>query len=48
MGDFNADCSYVTSSEWADIDLRNDNRFYWSLGDSVDTTVSSTHCAYDR
>ncbi|XP_071826100.1 deoxyribonuclease-1-like [Apostichopus japonicus] len=48
MGDFNADCSYVSSSDWANIDLRHDSRFYWPLGDSVDTTVKSTHCAYDR
>ncbi|XP_071826107.1 deoxyribonuclease-1-like [Apostichopus japonicus] len=48
MGDFNADCTYVSSSDWANIDLRQDSRFYWPLGDSVDTTVKSTHCAYDR
>ncbi|PIK49290.1 putative deoxyribonuclease-1 [Apostichopus japonicus] len=47
MGDFNADCTYVSSSDWANIDLRQDSRFYWPLGDSVDTTVKSTDCAYD-
>ncbi|XP_033105743.1 deoxyribonuclease-1-like [Anneissia japonica] len=47
-GDFNADCSYITSSEWDSIRLRTQTRFDWLIGDDVDTTVSSTDCAYDR
>ncbi|XP_077993228.1 deoxyribonuclease-1-like [Glandiceps talaboti] len=47
-GDYNADCSYVKSSEWPYIRLRTDSRFTWLIEDDDDTTVSSTHCAYDR
>ncbi|XP_041461037.1 deoxyribonuclease-1-like [Lytechinus variegatus] len=49
MGDFNADCSYVKEDDWADIRLRNEDRFDWVIPDDDDTTVSgNTHCAYDR
>lgn len=49
MGDFNADCNYVRAADWKEIRLRTDtDRFYWPLGDEVDTTVSTTDCAYDR
>ncbi|XP_078485040.1 deoxyribonuclease-1 [Ciona intestinalis] len=47
-GDFNADCSYVCSSCWQTIDMWTDPRFTWLIGSDVDTTVSSTDCAYDR
>lgn len=48
MGDFNAGCSYVTPSQWSSIRLRTDPAFQWLIPDTVDTTVTSTHCAYDR
>ncbi|XP_031216868.1 deoxyribonuclease-1 [Mastomys coucha] len=48
MGDFNAGCSYVTSSQWSSIRLRTSPTFQWLIPDSADTTVTSTHCAYDR
>lgn len=48
MGDFNAGCSYVTSSQWPSIRLRTSPIFQWLIPDSADTTVTSTHCAYDR
>ncbi|XP_048189248.1 deoxyribonuclease-1 [Perognathus longimembris pacificus] len=48
MGDFNAGCSYVTPSQWSSIRLRTSPAFKWLIPDSADTTVSSTHCAYDR
>ncbi|XP_062957023.1 deoxyribonuclease-1 [Cynocephalus volans] len=48
MGDFNAGCSYVTSSQWSSIRLRTNPAFQWLIPDTADTTVSSTHCAYDR
>ena len=48
MGDFNADCSYVSKSEWPFIRLRSDPRFLWLIGDGIDTTTKATHCAYDR
>lgn len=47
-GDFNADCSYVCSSCWNQIDLWNDSRFTWLIGHDADTTVSTKDCAYDR
>lgn len=48
MGDFNAGCSYVTSSQWPSIRLRRNPAFWWLIPDIADTTVKSTHCAYDR
>ncbi|KAI0220888.1 Deoxyribonuclease-1 [Lamellibrachia satsuma] len=47
MGDFNADCSYVTKSKSSKLKLRS-AKYYWWIGDDVDTTVAATDCAYDR
>ena len=47
MGDFNADCSYVSNAESSKLKLR-DPKYRWWIGDDVDTTVSKTDCAYDR
>ncbi|NXP05676.1 DNAS1 protein, partial [Thinocorus orbignyianus] len=48
LGDFNADCSYVTSSQWPSIRLRSLEACEWLIPDSADTTVADTDCAYDR
>ncbi|NWH40590.1 DNAS1 protein, partial [Chloropsis hardwickii] len=48
LGDFNADCSYVTSSQWPSIRLRSLRACQWLIPDSADTTVADTDCAYDR
>uniref|UniRef100_A0A8C3V1I7 Deoxyribonuclease-1 n=1 Tax=Catharus ustulatus TaxID=91951 RepID=A0A8C3V1I7_CATUS len=49
LGDFNADCSYVTSSQWPSIRLRSLRACEWLIPDSADTTVAdTTNCAYDR
>ena len=48
MGDLNADCRYVKEHELPHLLLRKDPRFIWLIDDDVDTTVSSTDCAYDR
>ncbi|NXO02857.1 DNAS1 protein, partial [Rhinopomastus cyanomelas] len=48
LGDFNADCSYVTSSQWQSIRLRHFSTCQWLIPDSADTTVTDTDCAYDR
>mmetsp|Transcript_6421 Transcript_6421/g.15518 ORF Transcript_6421/g.15518 Transcript_6421/m.15518 type:complete len:431 (+) Transcript_6421:213-1505(+) len=49
FGDFNADCSYLSNSEEQNLILKQDeNDYIWLIGDSVDTTVKSTNCAYDR
>ncbi|XP_073070710.1 deoxyribonuclease-1 isoform X8 [Manis javanica] len=47
MGDFNAGCSYVSPSSWPSIRLRTSPAFQWLIPDTADTTVTSTHCAYD-
>ena len=48
LGDFNADCSYISDSDQANIRLWQDDRFVWWIGDDLDTTTKSTDCAYDR
>uniref|UniRef100_A0A8C6SYL7 Deoxyribonuclease n=1 Tax=Neogobius melanostomus TaxID=47308 RepID=A0A8C6SYL7_9GOBI len=48
LGDFNGDCSYVTSSEWNQIRLYTDKSFHWLITNEADTTVTTTNCAYDR
>uniref|UniRef100_A0A669PK40 Deoxyribonuclease n=1 Tax=Phasianus colchicus TaxID=9054 RepID=A0A669PK40_PHACC len=48
MGDFNADCSYVTAEQWPSIRLRSLSSCEWLIPDSADTTITSTDCAYDR
>ncbi|NWX52176.1 DNAS1 protein, partial [Steatornis caripensis] len=49
LGDFNADCSYVTSAQWPSIRLRSLDACEWLIPDSADTTVATTtDCAYDR
>ena len=58
MGDLNADCSYVTKTEWRCIRentcdktrmrLWDPDKFVWLLNDTVDTTTSNSDCAYDR
>ncbi|NXQ88231.1 DNAS1 protein, partial [Nyctibius grandis] len=49
LGDFNADCSYVTSAQWPSIRLRFLDACEWLIPDSADTTVTATtDCAYDR
>jgi hypothetical protein len=47
-GDLNAGCSYVPASQWPNIRLRTDSRFLWTIPDSVDTTVTTSTCPYDR
>ncbi|XP_069502458.1 deoxyribonuclease-1-like [Ambystoma mexicanum] len=49
LGDYNADCKYVTSKHWPSIRLRQSQQLHWLISDEEDTTVSeNTHCAYDR
>ncbi|CAG0912586.1 unnamed protein product [Notodromas monacha] len=49
LGDYNADCSYVSNNDWPSISLRQRPEFRWWILDDQDTTVrESTHCAYDR
>ncbi|XP_038125190.1 deoxyribonuclease-1 [Cyprinodon tularosa] len=48
LGDFNAGCSYVTTSEWQQIRLFTDKTFHWLIPDTADTTVGQSFCPYDR
>ncbi|XP_078666391.1 deoxyribonuclease-1-like [Branchiostoma floridae x Branchiostoma belcheri] len=48
LGDLNADCSYVGTNDWSSIRIWTESRFDWLIGNEADTTVKSTHCAYDR
>ncbi|XP_063585952.1 deoxyribonuclease-1-like [Penaeus indicus] len=49
LGDFNAGCDYVTSTDWPNIRLRTQgSRFTWLISDHADTTVKGTTCPYDR
>ena len=46
MGDFNADCRYLSQSRYNELILVTDERFTWLIGS--DTTTGATDCAYDR
>ena len=47
LGDFNADCIYLSMANYYSLSLVTDTRFTWSLH-PTDTTTTSTICAYDR
>ncbi|BFZ15696.1 hypothetical protein BsWGS_18735 [Bradybaena similaris] len=50
MGDFNADCSYVSGAQRRSLEIFTPSSGFSSyINDSADTTVAhSTNCAYDR
>ncbi|XP_061187485.1 deoxyribonuclease-1-like [Saccostrea echinata] len=48
MGDFNADCSYASEEELSSKAFYTDPLFQWLIDWDVDTTTSTTDCAYDR
>lgn len=48
MGDFNADCSYLSQSRYVTLNLVRDTRFSWLISSDMDTTTGSSNCAYDR
>jgi endonuclease/exonuclease/phosphatase family metal-dependent hydrolase len=48
MGDFNADCTYLSDSQYNNLSLVSDSQFTWHFSKSLDTTVKSTDCAYDH
>lgn len=48
LGDLNADCSYASTYELNQLEIRSPE-YLWIVPDSADTTFSeNTHCAYDR
>ena len=48
LGDFNADCSYLSKKRYNMLELVTDSRFTWLLDTNVDTTTKNSDCAYDR
>ena len=46
IGDFNADCRYLSTTKYNQLNLVNDPRFMWLLNE--DSTTTGTVCAYDR
>ena len=46
LGDFNADCQYLSNTRYRQLKLVTDNRFTWLLDE--DTTTGNSVCAYDR
>lgn len=49
MGDLNADCSYLSDTEYSTLYLKQDSRFNWAFSKAGDSTVSpNTNCQYDN
>ncbi|KAM4663728.1 deoxyribonuclease-1-like 1 isoform 2-T2 [Discoglossus pictus] len=49
LGDFNADCRFLSKKKRRSLQLYSNQDFHWLIDDSTDTTVrGSTDCAYDR
>ena len=49
MGDFNADCDYLSNNEFDALDFNINSSFTWHISKSADTTTSpTTTCAYDN
>lgn len=49
LGDFHADCGYVTKKNRQDNRLFSSLDLFWLIKDDADTTVTDmTDCAYDR
>ena len=48
LGDFNADCSYLSQRRYNTLLLVTDSRFTWLLDTSIDSTTGNSDCAYDR
>ncbi|XP_077471103.1 deoxyribonuclease-1-like 1 [Stigmatopora argus] len=49
LGDFNADCSYLSKRARGKLRLFTDNNLFWLMPEKTDTTVrGTTTCAYDR
>ncbi|XP_051914252.1 deoxyribonuclease-1-like 1 isoform X1 [Hippocampus zosterae] len=49
LGDFNADCAYLSKRSRGKLRLFRDSNLFWLMPEKTDTTVrDSTSCAYDR
>eukprot|EP00013_Stygamoeba_regulata_P022399 CAMPEP_0177650448 /NCGR_PEP_ID=MMETSP0447-20121125/11949_1 /TAXON_ID=0 /ORGANISM="Stygamoeba regulata, Strain BSH-02190019" /LENGTH=332 /DNA_ID=CAMNT_0019153321 /DNA_START=122 /DNA_END=1120 /DNA_ORIENTATION=- len=48
MGDFNADCGYLSNRKYESLDLVRKPGYKWLIDKGEDTTTGSSDCAYDR
>lgn len=49
LGDFNADCAYLSKKNREKLQLITDKNLHWLIAHKTDTTVrASTSCSYDR
>ena len=48
LGDFNADCSYVSQTKFDLLDLVVDTSLTWWIDSDTDTTTGNSDCSYDR
>ena len=48
LGDFNADCSYVSQTKFESLDLVVDTSLTWWIDSDTDTTTGNSDCSYDR
>ena len=48
LGDFNAGCRYLSQEQLSALALWTNPDASWWISQDADTTVSSTHCPYDR
>jgi len=48
LGDFNADCSYVSETQLSELKIFNDKSFTSLIPHEADTTAGKSDCAYDR
>lgn len=49
LGDFNADCGYLSTTEYNSLKLVTNGGYAWLIDNDADTNVStSTSCTYDR
>lgn len=48
MGDFNADCTYLSNLKLKSSPLYYEEKYIWLINSSADTTTGPTDCAYDR
>jgi endonuclease/exonuclease/phosphatase family metal-dependent hydrolase len=47
LGDFNGDCTYASPEDLDALPIRQ-APYIWIIPDTADSTLSRTHCAYDR
>lgn len=47
LGDLNLSCGYASSTELAELDMK-DETYHWAINDDADTNTAESSCAYDR